>query len=176
MNFQTVRQVKGQKDEKGYPEKVDMIGVFEGIGDGAYTLNQKLFCDCKIRDTAQEKHKVRLYVKELIPPGLKNMECSFSISAYDSEYQGTPYVGYSGFWNDKVLPRPQGSPQVPPQRRQAPPQATNAPQGLDVQGQILAMLGRILKAIEGNRPTQPSGPNPDWVGDNPETPDDDLAF
>jgi len=106
MNFQAVRQVKGQKDAKGYPEKVDMIGVFVEIGGGAYTPNQKLYCDCQIQDMAQEKHKVRLYVKEAIPLALLNTECSFSISAYDGEYQGNPYVGYSGFWNDKVLQRP----------------------------------------------------------------------
>jgi len=183
MNFQTVRQFKGQKDDNGYPVKVDMIGVFEEIGGGAYTPNQKLYCDCKIRDTAQEKHKVRLYVKELIPPGLLNKECSFSISAYDGEYQGKPYVGYSGFWNDKVIPRPQNNPQGQPQRPQTPPQGIKPPPGIDVQSQIIEMAQRFLMAVEtlvypssAARPTQPSGENPDYVGDEPAPPDDEIPY
>ena len=182
MNFQTVRQVKGQKDAKGYPEKVDMIGVFVEIGGGAYTPNKKLYCECQIRDMAQEKHRVRLYVKEAIPLGLLNTECSFSISAYDGEYQGAPYVGYSGFWNDKVIPRPQ----APPQRPQAPPQGVKPPPGIDTQSQIMAMAERFLVAIEQlsfpnavtpMRPTQPSGLNPEYVGDDPPPPDDnDVPF
>ena len=173
MNFQAVRQVKGQKDEKGYPEKVDMIGVFVEIGGGAYTPNQKLYCDCQIQDMAQEKHKVRLYVKEAIPLALLNTECSFSISAYDGEYQGKPYVGYSGFWNDKVLQRPaqgQVTPYQPPQARQGTSQGVKPPPGIDIESQILAMAERFLRAIETlaypnattQRPTQPSGPNPDY--------------
>jgi len=190
MNFQAVRQVKGQKDEKGYPAKVDMIGVFVEIGGGAYTLNQKLYCDCQIRDMAQEKHKVRLYVKEAIPLGLLNTECSFSISAYDGEYQGKPYVGYSGFWNDQVLQRPaqgQVTPYQPPQGHQTPPQQSNVAGGVDVTSQILAMAERFLKALEQllypnantTRPTQPSGPNPEWVGPDPAPPDadgEDIPF
>ena len=171
MNFQTVRQVKGQKDAKNFPVKVDMFGTFTEIGGTAFNMNQKPYCDCYITDDTSEKHKVRLY-GDGPPLNLLGTRCSFTLSAYDGNYQGKSYVGYSGFWNDRV---PQ-QPQAPPQRRQAPPQATNAPQGLDVQGQILAMLGRILKAIEGSRPTQPSGPNPDYVGDNPPPPDDDIPF
>ena len=179
MNFQTVRQFKGQKDDKGYPSKVDMIGIFTEVGGGAYTPNQKLFCDCQVRDMAGEKHKVRLYVKESIPPGLQNMECSFSISAYDGEYQGKPYVGYSGFWNDKVVPRPQGSHQGP----QTPPQGIKPPPGIDVQSQIIEMAERFLMAVETlvysistARPTQPSGKNPDYVGDEPAPPYDDIPY
>lgn len=64
-------------------------------------------------------------------------------------------------------------------------QGTNLPQGGDIQGQILAMAERFLTAIESlaypnttpDRPTQPSGPNPDYVGDDPPPPDDsDVPF
>jgi len=174
MNFQAARQIKGQKDDNGYPAKVDMIGVFVEIGGGAYTTNQKLYCDCQIRDMAQpspEKHKVRLYVKEAIPLGLLNTECSFSISAYDGEYQGKPYVGYSGFWNDRVLQRPQ-------QAQQQPAQGTKPAQGGDFMAQIAERIAIALEKIAlgdaaFQRPTQPSGPNPDYVGDDPPKPDDD---
>ena len=187
MDFQAVRQVKDQKDSKGYPEKVDMIGVFVEISGGAYSPNKKLYCDCQIRDMAQEKHKVRLYVKESIPLALLNTECSFSISAYDGEYQGAPYVGYSGFWNDKVLQRPaqgQVTPYQPPQRPQTPPQQPNSAQGAVTDAQLLAFAERVLKLMESlvypnaktARPTQPSGPNPDYVGDDPAPPEDDIAF
>ena len=154
MNFQAVRQVKGQKDANNYPEKVDMIGVFVEIGGGAYTTNQKLYCDCQIRDMAQEKHKVRLYIKEAIPLGLLNTECSFSISAYDGEYQGKPYVGYSGFWNDQVLQRPaqgQVTPYQPPQGPQTPLQQSNVPQatqspGKDVRAKALEIAAILVAA------------------------------
>jgi hypothetical protein len=171
MNFQAVRNVKGQKDDKGYPQKVDMIGVFVEVGGAAYTSNEKLYCDCYITDMSQEKHKVRLYIKELIPTGVLNTECSFSISAYDGEYQGKPYVGYSGFWNNKVVPRPA-------QGRQALQQPKLSP-GVDVESQILAMAERFLTAIEGlvyPNATQ-TGPNPDHVGDDPSPlDDDDIPF
>lgn len=144
MNFQAVRQIKGQMDGN-FPAKVDMIGVFAEIGGVAYTTNQKPFCDCQITDLVSEghpseKHKVRLYVKEAIPLGLLNTECSFSISAYDGTFtdsktgQQKVYVGYSGFWNDKVLQRPaqqgQVTPYQPPQRPQQPPQQANMAQGI----------------------------------------------
>ena len=194
MNFQAVRQVKGQKDAKNYPEKVDMIGVFVEIGGGAYTPNQKLFCDCQIRDMVQEKHKVRLYVKEAIPLALLNTECSFSISAYDGTFtdpqtkQQKTYEGYSGFWNDQVLQRPaqgQVTPYQPPQTPPQQPQQTNSAQGAVTDAQLLAFAERVLKVMESlaypnantTRPTQPSGPNPDYVGDDPAPPEDsDIPF
>ena len=180
MNFQAVRQVKGQKDAKDYPVKVDMIGIFAEIGGGAYTPNQKLFCDCQIRDTAQEKHKVRLYIKEAIPLSLLNTECSFSISAYDSEFKGTPYVGYSGFWNDKVISRPQSNPQAPPQSPQTPPQQANGNSGIITQVQLIQLAERFIQAIEyvvhGNIEPPKSNVNPDYVGDEPAPTDDDIPF
>lgn len=183
MNFQAVRQIKGQKDGD-FPKKVDMIGVFVEIGGVAYNDKGTSFCDCRIQDMAQEKHKVRLYVKEALPAALLNTECSFSISAYDGGYQGKPYVGYSGFWNATVVQRPaqgQVTPYQPPQAQQMPPQQANSSQGVDITAQFLKLANRLVDAIEhvshGNAtfqpPTQPSGPNPDYVGDNPPPPEDD---
>ena len=86
-------------------------------------------------------------------------------------------------WINRQVPQQQS--QGSPQRPQTPPRGIKPPPGIDVQSQIMDMAERFLVAIEQlsfpnavtpMRPTQPSGPNPDWVGDNPETPDDDLAF
>lgn len=174
MNFQTVRQVKGQKDDKNYPVKVDMFGTFTEIGGTAFNINQKPYSDCYITDDTSEKHKVRLY-GDAAPTNLLGTRQSFSISAYDGNYQGKPYVGYSGFWNDRVPQQPQGSPQSP----QNAPQGTKPPPGIDVESQILAIAERIVTAMEAlcfpnttalphtTRPTQPAGPNPDYVGDDP---------
>jgi len=47
----------------------------------------------------------------------------------------------------------------------------------------VAFHGKIVGGIRCRPPknqqppaTQPSGPNPDWVGDNPSPPEDDIAF
>ncbi len=70
------------------------------------------------------------------------------------------------------------------QAQQAPPQATqqaNPVPGIDITAQFLKLAERFIEAIEhtvhGNatfeKPDQPSGPNPKYVGDNPPPPDDD---
>jgi len=71
-------------------------------------------------------------------------------------------------------------PQSQPQGPQNAPQGVKPPPGIDVQSQILAIALRIVEAVEaivyekaGGRPTQQSGPNPDYVGDEPAPPDDD---
>lgn len=129
MNYQTVRNIKGQKDGKGYDVKVDMFGTFTEIGGIGYSSGGKETSVCKIRDDAGEEHKVHLY-GTMPNPTLLNTRQSFSISAFDGSYQGKPYVGYSGFWNDRQAPQQpaQNAPQATPQTPQQPAQATNSPQ------------------------------------------------
>jgi len=70
--------------------------------------------------------------------------------------------------------------QVPQGGSQNALQGVKPPPGIDIESQILAMAERFLKAIETlaypnattQRPTQPSGPNPEYVGDDPEPPDE----
>ena len=78
--------------------------------------------------------------------------------------------------------------QVPSQGGSQAPQTTKAGQGVDITAQFLKLANRFVDAIEhithGNatfepeaRPTQESGPNPDYVGDDPPPPDDeDIPF
>ncbi len=83
----------------------------------------------------------------------------------------------------------QQSQQAPSQTSQAPPQATqqtNPVPGIDITAQFLKLAERLIEAVEhvvhGNatfeKPTQQSGTNPDYVGDNPKkvADDDDIPF
>jgi len=90
-------------------------------------------------------------------------------------------------WINRQVPQSnQSQPQSSPQRPQAPPQGVKPPPGIDTQSQIMAMAERFLVAIEQlsfpnavtpMRPTQPSGLNPEYVGDDPPPPDDnDVPF
>ena len=75
--------------------------------------------------------------------------------------------------------------QVPQQGQQQSTQRPKTGQGGDIESRILDMAERFLRAIESltfanattERPTQESGPNPDYVGDDPEPVDDgDIPF
>lgn len=76
-------------------------------------------------------------------------------------------------WIQRQVPQQsrQSNPQAPPQVAQA----TNSPQGMDISAQTIAIAERIVTAIEHivqnstfQRPTQEAGPNPEYVGDDPE--------
>lgn len=170
MNFQAIRQIKGQKDAKNFPAKLDMFGTFNEIGGTYFNMNQKPLSDCKITDDTGEKHNVKLY-GDAPPTNLLGTRCSFSLSAYDGTYQGKSYTGYSGFWNDRVPQQPQQAPQNTQQGQQQPAQGANAPQGAVTDAQILAFGERVLKLMESlvhpnatvaGPPTQPSGPNQEY--------------
>jgi len=172
MNFQTVRNNKGQMDGD-FPAKTEMIGTFTEIGPAKLSGNNKPCCKCKITDDTNEAHNVTLY-GDAPPANLLGGQGLFNLSAYDGNYQGKPYTGYSGFW-ERVLTRPQ--------RPQTPPQGIKPPPGIDVQSQIIEMAQRFLMAVETlvypsstARPTQPSGKNPDYVGDEPAPSDDDIPY
>ncbi len=126
MNFAAVKQANGQS--------VTMFGTFNEIGGVSFTQNQKPVCKCQIIDDAGEKHLVRLYNQDAPMPTLVNMRQEFSLKSYQGQYQGQPYTGYSGFWNDRAQVNqaaPQTAPQASynaPQNPQQPAQRTNVPQ------------------------------------------------
>ncbi len=125
MNFQQLRSTKGQKGEDGQDVKLTMYAVFgEGVGNTSYTRNQKQTCICKITDDNNETHKVHLY-GTLPGPERMGQRNQFLLSAYDGDYQGKPYVGYSGFWEHGEVR--QGS-QDSSQASQNPPGSSNASQ------------------------------------------------
>ena len=79
--------------------------------------------------------------------------------------------------------------QVPAQGSSQPlqqaAQSTNGSQGMDISAQFVSLAERLVTAIEhiiqnstfNQRPTQPSGDNPKWVGENPKPPEDgDIPF
>jgi len=189
MNFQAIQQIKGQKDGN-YPKRLDMYAVLNELKGTYFNANKTACHDCVITDTTGEKHKVTLY-KDAPAVNLLGTQQVFSLYAYDGTFtdkstgQQKSYTGYSGFWvanPQRHQQSSQNAPRNPPQRPQQAAQAANAPPGIDTQSQILAMAERFLSAIEAliypnanttDRPTQPSGPNPDYVGDNPSPPQDD---
>lgn len=190
MNFQAIQQIKGQKDGN-YPKRLDMYAVLNEL-KGVHLNSNKTQChDCVITDTTGEKHKVTLY-KDGPPANLLNTKQVFSLCAYEGTFtdqqsgQQKSYTGYSGFWVANPQRHQQGgqnSPQSAPQRPQQPAQASNAGAGINIQAQFIALAERFIEAIEyvvhGNiqpPPTQPSGPNLDYVGDNPPPPEDDVPF
>jgi len=122
MNFQTVEANNGNL--------VDMFGTFMEIGGVQYTQNQKPKAICKIADDNGVSHKVHLHQGngELPQPAQLQQRHSFSISTFQGNYQGKPYTGYSGFWNNqaKVNQRSQQTPPQPPQAPQQTAQDTKA--------------------------------------------------
>jgi hypothetical protein len=131
MNFAAARQLIGQKDEKGWDKKVSMLATF-GEGTGQISFN--------LTDDMGETHNVILRGNTLPDAQWLGRRGSFLVSAYQGNYQGKPYVGYSGFWNNnaQVDQQPTSQPpanepyHVPVQQPQGPPpspQTPIAPQG-----------------------------------------------
>jgi hypothetical protein len=125
MNFQQVKQANGNN--------ITLFATFNEVGGVALTQNQKQVCKCQLIDDNREKHLVRLY-GTMPTPALLNMRQEFSLSSYQGKnQQGQPYVGYSGFWNDRAMVNqvPSNAPQAPhtmPQTPQYRPQQPNVPQ------------------------------------------------
>jgi len=169
--------------EQNQPELCILSG-FEGY---SYSPSGAAFTKATVTQAGRVA-KIKIYQGSgsQLAPNLIGQELSFSLKSYQAK-NGLIYI--SGFWNERAQqPKQQGyqAPQSTPQTHQMPPQATNAPQGMDIQGQIMEMAERFLVAIEQlsfpnaitpMRPTQPSAPNPDWVGEDPTPPDDsDIPF
>lgn len=101
---------------------VDMFGTFMEIGGVHFSDNQKAKTVCKIADDNGVSHKVHLYQGkgQLPTPAQLQQRHSFSISTFQGTFQGTPYTGYSGFWNNKAQVNQQSQPAT--QQSTAPPQ------------------------------------------------------
>ena len=129
MNFAAARQLIGQKDPKNpqYDAKASMLATFgEGTGQISFNQNQKQECKCKLTDDAGETHNVILRGNTLPDAQWLGRRGSFLISAYQGNYQGKPYTGYSGFWNNnaQVAQQPVSATPQPPQGY-PPPQTPN---------------------------------------------------
>jgi hypothetical protein len=141
MNFAAARQLIGQKDEKGWDKKVSMLATFgEGTGQISFNQNQKQENKCKLTDDMGETHNVILRGNTLPDAQWLGRRGSFLVSAYQGNYQGKPYVGYSGFWNNNAQVDQQPTSQPPanepyhvpvgqPQNPPLSPQSPIAPQG-----------------------------------------------
>jgi len=100
MNFQAVQQANGQM--------VTMFGtIVEFKGEGVNPKSQKPYKKVAITDDSGVKHNVTLR-GNLPDPSLLNQRAQFSLDSYQGNYQGQPYTGYSGFWNNQAQVAPQG--------------------------------------------------------------------
>lgn len=116
-NFATVSRTRNQRLQMW--ARIDAIGPTQSNQKG--TLNAK----CKLTDDQGMSHNVTLYT-DIPPISLLNTRHIFSLSSFDGNYNGKPYVGYSGFWQHNAG----GQQQAPQQNyQQAPPRQAPPPQG-----------------------------------------------
>lgn len=127
MNFQAVAQANGNK--------ITMFGIFINIGGTQFTPQQKAKSICKIRDDTGAEKNVHIYqgTGQLPQPQELNHRHQFTLSSFQGNYQGKPYVGYSGFWNSNAQTN-QNTPSQPQQAPSQPAQATNYQQPAPTQG------------------------------------------
>ena len=166
MNFQAVRNNPGKYEQmQGTAVKFDIkTGEY-----GNYALG-------KMTDNLGET--VKMFYASSDDSPCPDIGCMNKLGIWSVRFDANKGQ-YKAYFNSLVaqqLQPPQGS----PQGHQNAPQGTKPPPGIDVESQILAMAERFLKAFEQlmypnteTRPTQPSGPNPDYVGDEPSPPDDE---
>lgn len=108
--------------EAGNGNLVIMFGVItEFSGEGVNPKSGKPWKKAKIRDDAGITHSVTLR-GELPLVTILNQRCEFSISTFKGTYQGQPYTGYSGFWQNQAQVKPQAQ-QNAQQASQPTPQA-----------------------------------------------------
>ena len=140
MNFNQVRAVEGQKDEKGYQISVPMMGTIQNITPPEWNKNGKKFQKVAIGDDTGESHNVKIYLGSNPDMNDSMLTQRFPFRIAPNAFKGKMY--YTGFWEagqshmqapQAAQPHapyqgqqqaPQHAPQGPPQGRQS----TNAPQ------------------------------------------------
>ncbi len=118
MNFAQIREVAGQKDEKGFQVKLTMFGTLNSVESIAFSGKGTRFQKTVIADDNGEQQKVKIYVGkgDGLSMNLVNQRLSFDIGPNPFENQ----MYYNGFWNNRVQVS-----QAPAQQ----PASQNAPQG-----------------------------------------------
>ncbi len=177
MNFQTARNSPGNFVQmQGTAVKFDIkSGEYGDYALGSITdntgFNQKVFFAAS-DDSPLPDDSVK---GQLANWGVKFDANKQKFKAYFNGYTQQQAQGH------------QDAAQSGSQDPQTPPQGTKAGQGVDYTAQFLQCATRLLDVMEHlthatgtftppARPTQPSGPNPDHVGDDPEPPTDDIPF
>ncbi len=180
MNFQQIRDSLGQKDGD-YQAKTEITATIKRVKDVEFSKKGKKGQSLYIEIDSGEQDWVKFIGKGVEDSPLDDNSLGrraiFLVWPFRPEQASKTYL-YC--WIQREVP--QGSSQAPPQAAQQP----NPAQGAVTDAQILAFAERFLKAVETlvypnantKRPTQPSGPNPEYVGDNPPPVDeeDDVPF
>ena len=149
MNFQAIEQANG----KNVTIWATMT-TWDGI---SFSANKAKLLTCKLKDDDNIEHKCRIYEGKGALPGqeLLNQRMQFNLSAYQGNYQGTSYTGYSGFWSHGAT---SSAPQNGQRASQHAPQSTNyrqpAPQGKkepersDTEGKVIRR-GLVCAMLQG---------------------------
>lgn len=194
MNFAQALQIKGQKDGRGYDEKVTMLARFGAEMQFGQTKENKPKCSVKLTDKDNVTHKVYLY-GTLPTAAMCTQRAEFSIAAFDGQGQQGAYVGYSGFWNSSATIVQDGQSQGQQPAAKAPAQldatgisiqrqaawksacevtARRSPMSLDeteewaLRGSQFMTDGQLHPSKPKGPAMQPSGPNPDYNPDGQE--------
>ncbi len=133
MNFAAALQIKGQKDNRGYDQKVTMLARFGATMEFGQTRESKPKCSVKLTDKDNATHKVYLY-GTLPTAAMCTQKAEFKISAFDGQGQQGAYVGYSGFWNSTATIIQDGQSQGPQPAPQGQPANAAADKPVDWDG------------------------------------------
>jgi hypothetical protein len=181
MNFQQIKETLGIMDGQ-YQAKTEITAIVKRVKDVEFSKKGKKGQSLCIELNGEED-----WVK-FTGKGVEEYPL-------DTTAVGRPYIFLVWPFRPEQSPKtylycwvqrqsPQGGYQAPPsapQTHQEPLQSINP----NIQAQFIALAERFIEAIEyvvhgtvpAERPTQPSGPNPDWVGEDPTPPDDsDIPF
>jgi len=109
VDFQSVRNINGQKDNKGYQKGVEMKGMIVSVEEKKFSDKGKPFQQVMIKDGPGETEKVKVYLgngPDILPSDVNTLQL-FTVSP--NPYQNTMY--YMGFWDSTHPPQGQPAPQ-----------------------------------------------------------------
>ena len=144
MDFQSVRNINGQKDNKGYQKGVEMKGMIVSVEEKKFSDKGKPFQQVMIKDGPGETEKVKVYLgngPDILPSDVNTLQL-FTVSP--NPYQNTMY--YMGFWDSTHPPQGQPAPQ----------------QGFHPQGGNPAHAAPINAAMAANNMQYQPTPPPAW--------------
>lgn len=121
MNFQEIDSANGN-NVAIWATMTEHLGVTQKDG--------KLKLKCKLKDDNGITHNVHIHKGNGELPGTEHLEkrMEFNLNTFQGNYQGQPYTGYSGFWNDSAQVTPQNAQQAPSQAAQSTNYQLPAPQ------------------------------------------------
>lgn len=119
MTFEQVRQLNGQKDEKGYQRRMTLSLMVQQVGAIEYSKEGKQSQHIYAGDSAGEAQNIKVYSGKdgAVPTDVAGSWQTFSVGP--NLFNGKMF--YTGFWNKQTTAP------LPQQAAYNAPQSTNAP-------------------------------------------------